>query len=76
MPGPNRFHPDSVTAGANRSAQFVDADGNFRAKAVSATTGGLYLSTDTGTLLVILPTADPGVVGALWNNSGTVTVST
>lgn len=25
--------------------------------------------------LIILPTADPEVVGALWNNEGTVTVS-
>lgn len=24
---------------------------------------------------IILPTADPGIAGALWNNSGTVTVS-
>ena len=75
MPGPNRWHPDSTTT-TSRSAQFVDSSGNFRAKAVSATTGALYLSADTGTLLIILPTADPGVVGALWNNSGTVTVST
>jgi hypothetical protein len=25
--------------------------------------------------IIILPTADPGVAGALWNNSGTITVS-
>lgn len=24
---------------------------------------------------IVLPTSDPGVAGALWNNSGTITVS-
>jgi hypothetical protein len=27
------------------------------------------------TVIVVLPTADPHIVGALWNSSGTVTIS-
>jgi len=39
---------------------------------IGATTGNL---TGNVTGYIILPTADPEVVGALWNNAGTVTVS-
>lgn len=28
-----------------------------------------------GTAVIVLPDADPEVVGALWNNAGTITVS-
>ena len=28
-----------------------------------------------GTAIIVLPTADPEIVGALWNDTGTITVS-
>ncbi|MGX9144986.1 hypothetical protein [Mesorhizobium sp. 128a] len=37
--------------------------------------GGKITIESGGTVIVTLPTADPHVVGALWNNAGTVTVS-
>jgi hypothetical protein len=32
-------------------------------------------STGTGELIFIVPTADPGITGALWNNAGTLSIS-
>lgn len=37
-------------------------------------TGPLVMAAGTGNV-IILPTVDPEVVGALWNNSGTITIS-
>jgi hypothetical protein len=43
---------------------------------VGATTGNVVGNvTGNVTGYIILPAADPEVVGALWNNAGTVTVS-
>ena len=43
---------------------------------VGATTGTVVGNvTGNVTGYIILPTADPEVVGALWNNAGTITVS-
>jgi len=43
---------------------------------VGATTGTVVGNvTGNVTGYIILPAADPEVVGALWNNAGTVTVS-
>jgi len=39
----------------------------------TGTTTGDVTGNVTG--YIILPTADPEVVGALWNNAGTVTIS-
>tara|TARA_R110000772_G_scaffold66908_5_gene148813 strand:- start:8790 stop:8960 length:171 start_codon:yes stop_codon:yes gene_type:complete len=39
---------------------------------IGATTGDV---TGNVTGYIILPTADPEVAGALWNNAGTITVS-
>ena len=50
----------------------VDTAGNL------ALDGGVTASgTITGNVsgYVIFPTSDPGVVGAVWNNAGTLTVS-
>tara|TARA_R110001632_G_scaffold84771_2_gene186686 strand:- start:47 stop:955 length:909 start_codon:yes stop_codon:yes gene_type:complete len=33
-------------------------------------------STGTGELIFIVPTTDPGITGALWNNAGTLSIST
>jgi hypothetical protein len=56
---------------------FITAEGNFAApnpdpSFTTVTTGDL---TATGTSLIILPTTDPEIVGVLWNNAGTITVS-
>ena len=45
--------------------------GNFE---TITTDGGINVTPD-GVLIVILPTADPLIAGALWNDSGTPTVS-
>ena len=45
--------------------------GNFE----TVTTDGSIAVTPDGVLIVILPTADPLIAGALWNDSGTPTVS-
>ena len=43
---------------------------------VGATTGNVVGNvTGNVTGYIILPTADPEVVGALWNNAGTITIS-
>lgn len=42
------------------------------AELVVATGGKITIETGGA---IILPTADPHVVGALWNNAGTITVS-
>jgi len=43
---------------------------------VGATTGTVVGNvTGNVTGYIILPTADPEVVGALWNNAGTITIS-
>jgi len=46
----------------------VNSPGGFVGPITGAVTGNV-----TG--YIILPTADPEVVGALWNNAGTITVS-
>ncbi len=43
---------------------------------VGATTGNVVGNvTGNVTGYIILPAADPEVVGALWNNAGTITIS-
>jgi hypothetical protein len=50
-------------------------------KADASDLTGLITITDVETLLsggtanIVLPEADPEVVGALWNNAGTITIS-
>ncbi len=46
----------------------VNSPGGFVGPITGAVTGNV-----TG--YIILPTADPEVVGALWNNAGTITIS-
>lgn len=53
--------------------------GSMATQAASAVaiTGGTISATLAGNVTgyIILPTADPEVVGALWNNAGTITIS-
>lgn len=67
----NKWHPDATTQAG--SVQFVDASGNLVGKAVAAATGSIRLV--NGAVLIILPTTDPAVTGALWNNAGTISIS-
>jgi hypothetical protein len=46
--------------------------GNFE----TVTTAGSVVVNKDGVLLIILPDADPVFAGALWNDAGTVKVST
>jgi len=71
---PNKWHPDASVA---RSAQFIDANGNLIAQPPTSGQGSIRKSDDTSAsvLLIIFPTADPHVVGAVWNNAGTLTIS-
>lgn len=71
MPGPNRWHPDTTVTGG---VMYCDASGNWHAIPVSASLGSIRYIEGTG-VVVILPTSSTGVAGALWNNSGTVTVT-
>lgn len=67
----NQWHPDAATAAG--SAQFVDSNGNFVGKSVVAASGSLRLV--SGVLILIPPTSNPGVSGALWNNGGSPAIS-
>lgn len=40
--------------------------------AVTATTGVSLTGSDN---VIVIPTSDPGVAGAIWNNAGTLAVS-
>ena len=42
--------------------------------ATTVTATGALTATDTANVIVI-PTSDPGVAGAIWNNAGTLAVS-
>lgn len=43
---------------------------------VTSTNGFVGTVTATGTTnVIVLPTSDPGVAGAIWNNAGTVAIS-
>jgi len=67
----------SFTGPVNSTNGFVgDVTGDV-AGAVTATTitaSGAAELTSTANVLVI-PTTDPGVAGAIWNNAGTLSVS-
>lgn len=67
---PNKWHADTATQAG--SAQFADSSGNLVGKA-TGTSGSLRVL--NGVLLLILPTSDPGVTGAIWNNGGTLAIS-
>lgn len=62
--------PDAVTLDGSEHIM-VSQSGNLRRVLISTL---LNLSSGSS-LALILPTADPHVVGALWNNSGTITIS-
>jgi len=49
-----------------------DVTGAVTATTVTAT--GALTATDTANVIVI-PTSDPGVAGAIWNDGGTLSVS-
>ncbi|RWB65399.1 hypothetical protein [Mesorhizobium sp.] len=57
------------------------ADGSYTSKVYRKQGGNELVVASGGKVTVeaggaiILPTADPHVVGALWNNAGTITVS-
>lgn len=78
LPNPlqtNAWHPPGYKNGAmiyegNTNSPYQNA-GAFE----SLTTAGQIYVTPTGTVIIILPTSDPGVAGALWNNAGSVAVS-
>lgn len=68
---------DSMTMDVIAGLQLLYADSSMHNQetgqlgAVFGATGGAF---NTGAYLV-LPTADPGIVGALWNNAGTPAIS-
>ena len=51
---------------------YIDSDGTFVGPVTGAVTGDV---TGNVTGYVIFPIADPEVVGAVWNNAGTLTIS-
>lgn len=71
----NKWHPPQYHDGAmvyeGNEASPYQNPGCFETVTIS---GQIYV-TPLGTVIIILPTADPFVVGALWNNAGTITIS-
>lgn len=55
----------------------VRSEGGFQSITKDATTGEVTVTATYGPAPVLpnLPTADPHVVGAIWNNAGVLTVS-
>lgn len=74
---PTKWHPPGLQNGAMvyEANPNQNGDGNVGGEFYTATVAGTVGVTPLGTLIIILPTSDPLVLGALWNNAGTVTVS-
>ena len=67
----------------------VRSEGGFQTITKNATTGAITVNTTVGTNVtvggnldaqgtanvIVIPTADPGVAGAIWNDAGTLSVS-
>ena len=67
----------------------VRSENGFQTVTKNATTGAITVNTTVGTNVTVggnldaqgtanvfvVPTSDPGVAGALWNNAGTLSVS-
>lgn len=67
----------------------VRSENGFQTITKSAVTGEVTVNTTVGTNVtvggnldaqgtanvIVIPTSDPGVAGAIWNNSGTLSVS-
>lgn len=59
------FSPAGLLAFMQAEGGFADVDGTPTFTSI----------TTSAASILILPTADPEIAGALWNNAGTVTVS-
>ena len=67
----------------------VRSEGGFQTITKNATTGAITVGTTIATdvtvggdldaqgtaNVIVIPTSDPGVAGAIWNNSGTLAIS-
>jgi hypothetical protein len=67
----------------------VRSENGFQTVTKNATTGAITVNTTVGTNVtvggnldaqgtanvIVIPTSDPGVAGAIWNNAGTLSVS-
>ena len=67
----------------------VRSENGFQSITKNATTGAVTVNTTVGTNVtvggdldaqgtanvIVIPTADPGVAGAIWNNAGTLSIS-
>ena len=62
----------TFSSGADSFSTAVDTGIARSAAGVAKITNG---STGTGKLIFIVPTTDPGITGALWNNAGTLAIS-
>ncbi len=69
-PGPQGL-PGPGSSGANGQIQFADGNGAF------ASDASFYFVSGSGftTIRCNWPTSDPAIAGALWNNSGVLSVS-
>jgi len=68
----------------------VRSENGFQTVTKNATTGAITVGTTVGTNVtvggnldaqgtanvIVIPTSDPGVSGAIWNNGGTLAIST
>lgn len=68
----------------------VRSENGFQTVTKNATTGAVTVNTTVGTNItvggnldaqgtanvIVIPTSDPGVSGAIWNNGGTLAIST
>lgn len=67
----------------------VRSENGFQSITKNATTGAVTVNTTVGTNVtvggdldaqgtanvIVIPTSDPGVAGAIWNNGGTLSIS-
>lgn len=57
------------------SASYISGSDTGIARVAAAKLKITNGSTGTGELIFIVPTSDPGITGALWNNAGTLSIS-
>jgi hypothetical protein len=74
---PTKWHPPELQDGAMiyEANPNQNGDGNLGGEFYSTTLFGSIRVDQSGHLIIILPTTDPGVLGALWNSAGTPTIS-
>ena len=74
---------DNLLTSSGVESAIIGGNGNYIQHCRSAIAGGTSVTSVSGSMLhaqslylKTLPTSDPGVVGVVWNDSGTLKIST